>query len=380
MRLATTGLIFCLLLVIFSCSEEKTQAPPPPPADVSVIETQAESVPLFKEFLGEVKGFKDIAIRARVEGFLEGLHFREGAVVQENDLLYTLESDPFEEKVAERMSRVAEVETRLAKAKGDLDRIRPLAEMNAVSKSELDAAEAAYEATLSSLEGAKASLRAAEIEMGYTKIHSPITGVIGKSMAKVGDFVGRDPSPVILTTVSEIDSVLVTFHITERQYLILARKFTEEGKASSEADLQLVLVDGSLYEHKGKVDFVDREVDTTTGSMLVQSSFPNPDNLLRPGQFTKVRIKVQTIEDGITIPQRCVMEVQGLYNVFVVGADNIVETREIKVGPKIGSQWLITDGLESGEQVIYEGLQRARDGGAVAPKRVENQTINPDKT
>jgi membrane fusion protein (multidrug efflux system) len=209
----------------------------------------------------------------------------------------------------------------LAKAKGDLDRIRPLAEINAVSKSDLDEAVAAYEATQSSLEAAKATLRAAKIELSYTKILSPIDGIIGKTKAKVGDFVGRDPNPVILNTVSQVDTILVTFFITETQYLEVARHLAGAEPVqvdNREPSLELILIDGSVYGHDGKVDFVDREVDTTTGAMLVQASFPNPEKLLRPGQFVRVRVKGRVIKDGILIPQRCVMELQGLYNVFVV--------------------------------------------------------------
>lgn len=322
------------------------------------------------EFVGQTSGLKDIAIRARVEGFLEGVHFQEGSEVEKGTLLYTLESQPFEEKVAARMSSVAEVKTMLAKAKGDLDRIRPLAKINAVSKSDLDAAVATYDASLASLDAANATLRASQIELSYTKIKSPISGIIGRTQAKVGDFVGKDPNPVILNTVSQVDTILVTFFITETQYLEIARYLeTEEGKQrnTEESSYELILIDGSLYNHKGKADFVDRDVDPTTGAMLVQASFPNPEKLLRPGQFAKVKINVQTIEDGILIPQRCVMEIQGLYNVFVVDANNKIETREIKVGSKIGSSWLIAEGLKSGEKVIFEGLQKVKDGVVVTP-------------
>ena len=307
-----------------------------------------------------------------MEGFLEGIHFKEGSWVKQGDLLYTLESQPFEEKVATRMSGVAEVKTMLAKNKGDLDRIRPLAEINAVSKSDLDAAQANYDASLSSLEAAKAQLRASEIELSYTKISSPISGIIGKTQAKVGDFVGKDPSPVILNTVSQVDTILVTFFITETQFLEFTRykasrnatqqKIDDEDQ---EAKFELILIDGSTYNHKGKLDFVDREVDTTTGAMLVQASFPNPEKLLRPGQFTRVRIKVQVVKDAILIPQRSVMEIQGLHNVFVVDSNNKIVTREIEVGPKLGSFWMIKQGLKPGEQVVYEGLQKVRDGVTV---------------
>jgi membrane fusion protein (multidrug efflux system) len=368
-RLNIASAVAASLLLLTSCGEgQKAQAPPPTPPEVSVIETVAQEVPLHLEFVGQTGGLKDIAIRARVEGFMEGLHFQEGGEVKKGDLLYTLESQPFEEKVATRMSRVAEAETMLAKTKGDLDRIEPLAKINAVSQSDLDAAVAAHEAAIASLEAARANLRAARIELGYTKITSPIDGIIGKTKAKVGDFVGRDPNPVILNTVSQVDTILVTFFITETQYLEMARIFAETGQEgmqdmeNAEANLELILIDGSVYNYKGKPDFVDREVDTTTGAMLVQASFPNPEKLLRPGQFVRVRARGRIVKDGILIPQRCVMELQGLHNVYVVTADDTVENREITVGPKVGSNWLITEGLKPGERVVYEGLQKVRDG------------------
>jgi membrane fusion protein, multidrug efflux system len=325
---------------------------------------------------------KDIAIRARVEGFLEGLHFQEGGEVKKGDLLYTLESQPFEEKVAARMSGVAEEKTMLAKTKGDLDRIKPLAEINAVSKSDLDEAVAAYEARTSSLEAAKATLRAAKIELGYTKIYSPIDGIIGKTKAKVGDFVGRDPNPVILNTVSQVDIILVTFFITETQYLEVARHLAAadtDRADNGEANLELILIDGSTYKHKGKPDFVDREVDATTGAMLIQASFPNPEKLLRPGQFARIRAEARIVKDGILIPQRCVMELQGLHNVYVVDASNKAETREITVGTKVGSNWLITDGLKPGERVVYEGLQKVRDGADVNPTLADLNSTDQKK-
>ncbi len=382
MKCKTIGLFICLSFFLFACGNEKKEQAPPPPPEVSVVETKAQDVPLYLEFVGQTSGLKDIAIRARVEGFLEGVHFQEGSTVKKGKLLYTLESQPFEEKVATRMSGVAEVQTMLAKAKGDLDRIRPLAKSNAVSKSDLDAAVATYEATLSSLEAAKATLRATKIELSYTKIKSPIDGIIGKTKAKVGDFVGKDPNPVILNTVSQVDTILVTFFITETQYLAIARSLAEalsKKHDAPEADFELILIDGSVFEHKGRPDFVDREVDTSTGAILVQASFPNPDQILRPGQFAKVRIKARVAKDAILIPQRCVMEIQGLHNVFVVNAEKTIEIREIKVGSKVGSFWLITDGLKPGEKVVFEGLQKVKDGAAVKAVIADVKLTDQDK-
>lgn len=368
MTLRTLALFSCCFFLLSACGEQQQAPAAAPPPNVLVYETTARDTPMVIEFVGVTSGAKDITIRARVEGFLEGVHFQEGSWVKKGALLYTLESQPFEEKVANRMSGVAEVTTMLAKNKGDLERIAPLAEMNAVSKSDLDASQAAYDASLSSLEAAEANLRAARIQLSYTKISSPIDGIIGKTQAKVGDFVGKDPSPVILNTVSQVDTILVTFFITETLYLELARHLANRDTARSDDlrdNFQMILIDGSLYEYGGNLDFIDRDVDTTTGAMLAQASFPNPGKLLRPGQFTKLRVSTHVVKDAILIPQRSVMELQGLYSVFVVDANNTIQTRDIEVGTKIGSAWMITKGLEPGEKVVYEGLQKVRDGVTV---------------
>ena len=369
MTLKILTLLGCCFLLLSACGDaEKASGAARPPPDVTVYETVARDTPMVIEFVGVTSGAKDITIRARVEGFLEGMHFQEGSWLKKGDKLYTLESQPFEEKVATRMSEVAEVRTMLAKNKGDLARIEPLAKINAVSQSDLDSAQASYDASLASLEAAKANLRAAKIQLSYTKISSPIDGIIGKTQAKVGDFVGKDPSPVILNTVSQVDTILVTFFITETQYLELARYLASGDAAQSEKqkdNFQMILVDGSRYEYAGNLDFIDRDVDTTTGAILAQASFPNPQKLLRPGQFTKLRVRTHEVKDAILIPQRCVMEIQGLYSVFVVDENNTIQTRDIEVGTKIGSAWMITKGLESGEKVVYEGLQKVKDGVTV---------------
>ena len=339
---------------------------------VLVVNIESQNIPVYKDFVGQISGYQDIAIRARVEGFLEKIHFQEGSVVKKGTRLYTLESQPFEADVAAKMSMVAEAKTRLAKSLNDLNRIRPLAEQNAVSQRDLDAAVAEYEASLASVEAAEANLRASKIQLSYASIHAPISGIIGKTLAKVGDFVGRSPNPVILNVVSRLDTILVQFFITENQYLTIAREYialSPEGAASRKrVDLQLILADGSLYDQKGKIDFIDREVDPTTGAMLVQASFANPEQLIRPGQFAKIRVLVQTLDEGIMIPQRCVMELQGIHNVYVVDDSNSVKIQKISVGPTIGSNWLVTDGLQKGQRIVYEGLQKVRPGMNVNPE------------
>ncbi len=385
MKKINLGFLCILFIGLLSCvaKEEAEQAPPPPPK-VTAYQTKVSEVPIYQEFVGQVYGFKDIAISARVEGYLEGIHFEEGSPVEKGKLLYTLESQQFEADVAAKMSGVAGAETVKTESETYMNRIKPLAEEKAVSQSDLDSAVATYEVGISSVKAAKANLRAAKIQLGYTKIYSPISGIIGRTKAKVGDFVGRQPSPIILNTVSRIDTVLVQFFITESQYLMFMRRHMADinaGKVdeTERAGLELILSDGSVYDHKGKADFFNREVDPATGALLIQASFPNPDELLRPGQFAKIRAEAEVVKDGILIPQRCVMELQGTFSVYVVGAENKIQAKEVKAGPKIKSFWLIREGLKAGEKVVYEGLQKVKDGTVVEAEVVDIPLSDEEK-
>ncbi len=368
--------IFIFTVFIFSCGGDEQLNLPPPTIQVYV--TTTTDVPIFKEFIGETSGFKDIDIRARVEGYLEGIHFEEGSTVKKDQLLYTIESQPFEENVAEKQSQLAATNIELANAKSDLSRIKPLAEENAISQIDLDAAQAKYDASIEAVKAAEANLNAANIQLSYTTILSPIDGIIGITQAKVGDFVGLNPNPVILNTVSSVDTILVQFFVTENEYLQAARRIIAEtedyqtGEAKEEPDdLQLILSDGSVYKFKGKFDFIDRNVDPTTGAILIQASFPNPNQLLRPGLFAKVRAEVNVVKNGILVPQRCVVELQGTFSVLTIDESNKVQNRQVQVGPKVKEFWLISEGLKPGEKIIYEGLQKVKEGMVVNPEIVE---------
>jgi len=374
-------LLILFLLPVLSCGEKETIREQP--NEIEVYQTVESEILIFHEFVGQIYGYKDIAIRARVDGFLEGMHFHEGSRVKQNNLLYTLESQPFEADVAAKMSMVAEARTMLAKAQSDLARIRPLAEQKAVSQSDLDTAVAMDEAAAASVEAAEANLRASKIQLGYTKIYSPIDGIIGQTSAKVGDYVGRSPNPIILNTVSRIDTILVEFFITEQQYLQIARlagkRLSEITERADSARLELKLADGSMYGHKGRIDFIDRGIDPSTGAILIQASFPNPNELLRTGQFARVKVQVQSLENGIKIPQRCISEMQGRFSVFIVNDENVVESREVDAGPKIDDFQVIRSGLEAGEKVIYEGLQWVRPGMTVTPVVKEIEPVKADR-
>ena len=373
-KVLSTILIFTIF--IFSCGgDDQLQLPPP---TVQVYVTTATDVPIFREFVGETLGDSNVEIAARVQGFLEKRHFEEGSFVKEGQLLYTIESQSFEEKVAQAQSQLAASQINLANAQSDLSRIKPLAAENAISQIDLDAAEARYEASKESVKAAEAGLRAAELQLSYTKVYSPIEGVIGKSRAYEGDYVGASASTVVLTTVSYINTMAVQFYLTQSEYLEAARRIQadteveQEGEADEEPDdLVLILSDSEVYEYRGKFDFIDRSFDTETGSILVQTLFPNPNLLLRPGLFARVRAEVDVVKNGILVPQRCVVELQGQFNVLVVGEGNKVENRQVQVGPTIKEFWLIKDGLKPGEKVIYEGLQKVREGQVANPEIVD---------
>jgi membrane fusion protein (multidrug efflux system) len=366
-------LLFLILgsLFFLSCSSEQQPTQPP---EVQIYVTHQEDVPLYEDFVGNIAGRKDIAIRARVAGFLEGIHFQEGTKVKKGQMLYTIESQQYEAQSAAQLSKLAEAKTNLAHAESELARIRPLAENNAVSQSDLDAAVADFEAAKAMVEAAKANLRAANIQLGYTKVKAPISGIIGKTKAKVGDFVGQSPNPVILNVVSQIDTVLVDFYLTEADYLRIFREFLENESSRKERDknnLQLILSDGTIHKEKGSVRFVDREIDMKTGAILIQAAFPNPSGLLRPGLFGKVRVKLSVVKNGILVPQRCVSELQGMFSVYVVNGENKIEQRKVKLGSTIGSFWLVKEGLKDGEKVVFEGLQKVKTGMTVQPVEKE---------
>lgn len=376
-------IVFLILTtLLYSCAEKKQEAPPPP--EITVVKVSKTDVPIYNEFVGQVYGYSDIPIRARVAGFLEGIHFDEGMRVNKGQLLYSIEPEPFQAKVATQESYLAEAKTELAKAKSDLDRINPLAKINAVSKSDLDAAQANYDAARSYVDAQQSNLKYSKINLSYCQIYSPLNGVIGKTNARVGEFVGQDPNPVILNTVSTIDTIRVEFYLAEADYIRIAREYTnstrqEHLKAERIPNLKLILSDGSVFKYPGYVNFINREVDPQTGSLLVQSTFPNPDKLLKPGQYAKVVVKMREVKDALLVPQRCVMELQGQHSVYVVSDSNKVESKQVIAGERIGDMWLINKGLEAGENVVIDALQKVRSGLTVKPKLIEFESQSNPK-
>jgi len=361
------------MLSLVACDKEQEVKQAAPPS-IQVVEVLQKDIPIYEYFVGQVYGQEDVAINARVEGFLTGIYFDEGSRVKKGLLLYTIDPEPFKAAVASEKSMVAQAQTLLVNAENELARYKPLAEIDAVSKSDLDYAQANHDASLAAVEAAKASLRMAEINLGYTRVRSPITGFIGKTMARVGEFVGRSPSPVILNTVSTIERVRVQFFITETQYLTLVKANTidrdvdgENLDDKREPNLSLILSDGSTHPYMGRVDFVNREIDSETGALLVQATFPNPELILKPGQFSRVKVKIRDAIGALLVPQRCVTELQGQFSVFVVNTENKIEARQITIAEKYGDYYLASEGLNANDKVVLEGLQKVGSGMEVFP-------------
>jgi membrane fusion protein (multidrug efflux system) len=319
--------------------------------------------------VGQTKGFQDVEVRARVEGYLDKVAFTEGTFVRKGDLLYQIDPKPFEAAMANAEANLATAQARLQKTDNDVKRLGPLAEQQAVSQQELDNATSAQEAARAQVEAQKANAENARLNLGYTHITSPIDGLVGTTQVKAGNLVGRGEN-TLLTTVSQIDPILFRAGISEADYLRLARRRSEEqgaGGGAGAAGVELILADGTVHPSQGSLDSIERAVDPTTGTLALQVRFPNTEGLVRPGQYGRARFVTDMKKGALLVPQRAVQELQNLYSLAVVGPDNKVTFHNVTPGPRVGNLWLIEKGLQPGERVVVEGLQRLREGVTVSP-------------
>jgi membrane fusion protein (multidrug efflux system) len=365
-------------MAAIACSK-KEAPPPPPPPEVQVAEVVQKDVPIYIELVGSTLGSEDIEIRPRVEGYLVSMDFTEGSFVRKGQLLYRIDPQPLEAALAEAKADLATAQARLDKTKNDVARYRPLAQQQAVSQQELDNALSAQEAAEAQVAAHNAKIAKAKLDLAYTSVTSPIDGLIGTTQKKVGSLVARGESTP-LTTVSQIHPILFRCAIAEAEYLRLARLGTAKDKSlEKKFGVELILADGTVHVHKGRLDAIERAVDPTTGTLTGQFSFPNPERLLRPSQYGKARIVTEVRHDAALVPQRAVQEIQGLYNVMVVKPDSTVEQRMVKAGDRVGNLWVIESGLKPGEKVIVEGLQKVQPGVKVTAKtaKLEEEASPP---
>lgn len=347
-------MLILLPALIFAGCGKKSETVTLPPVKVNVIKAIQNDVPLYEDFVAQVYGQSDVDIRARVEGWIISMNFKEGSKVKKGDLLYIIDDVQYKAQVDREASELARSKTELVRAKNDLSRVRPLTEQNALSKKDLDNAIAAYDAAEAQVKASEASLVNARIEYGFTRLYAPFDGVVGASNMRVGDYVSRLGTSSVLTTISSVGNVRVRFQISEREYLRIA-KLTPEELAAAKKNVQLILADGSVYEHLGQVDFAEREIDPKTGTLTIETTFPNPTGLLRPGLFVKTRILLSTYPNAVMIPQRAVFQLQNLSQVFTVTDSSTLKVTIVEPGQKVGDAWIIKKGLKAGDKVAVIG-------------------------
>jgi RND family efflux transporter MFP subunit len=404
-------LITVILAITAGCSKTTAAANAAAPPDVAVIQVQQKDVPIYGEWIGTLDGMVNADIKAQVTGYLMKQDYREGSFVKKGQLLFEIDPRPFEAAVDQAKAQLAQANGQLAQAKAqllqsqaqlavaqanqgrtqlDVNRYAPLAKQQAITQQDLDnaiqnnlaskaqvqAARAAVEtanaqiqAANATIQAARAALETAQLNRGFTRLTSLIDGIAGLAQQQVGALVSPSSGPV--TTVSTVDPIKVYFTVSEQEYLSFNRRFPSEASREEHTkhlQLELILADGSVYPRKGKFYFADRGVDERTGAIRLAGLFPNPGNVLRPGQYGRVRTVTQIQTGALLIPQRAVTELQGSYQVAVVGSDDKVSIRSVNVGKRVGSMWIITGGLKPGERVVAEGVQKVHPGTIVNPK------------
>jgi RND family efflux transporter MFP subunit len=363
-------IILAVLIAVFGlagCQEEKKAVAPPPPPEVEVAEVVQKDVPVYQEWVASMDGLVNATILAQVQGYLIKQNYKEGDFVKKGTLLFEIDPRPFQAAVDEARASLAKYQAVLQTAQANLKRILPLAAANAVSQRDKDNAVGYVQSGEAQVLGAQAQVRKAELDLSFTRILSPIDGIAGAANAQLGDLVGT-PQARTLTTVSTVNPIKVYVPISEREYLMTIERQKEKQMDAEKLAFDLILSDGSTWPKKGEFSFADRQVETQTGTIRVAILFPNTDNVLRPGQFAKVRALMKTEKGALLVPQRAVGELQGSYQVAVVGADNVVQVRGVKVGERIGNLWVIREGLAPGDRVVAEGTQKVGNGVKITPK------------
>jgi RND family efflux transporter MFP subunit len=353
--------VLCLgLALTIACSSNKANLAPPPPG-VTVAPVVQKDVPIYQEWVGTMVGNVDAEIRPKVEGFLLDRLYTEGSYVQKGQGLFRLDARQAEASVQQAEGQLERAKAALKQAEIDVNRYTPLVAQKAVSQAELDKAQSMERAGSAQVAAAQATLDNANLNLGWTTVASPISGVAGIAKVGIGDLMTPN---TVMTTVSAVDPIYVDFSISEQDYLRFVR---EKSGHNAGRDLQLFLGDASAFPSRGHALLINREVDSHTGTLQVRAAFPNPGNVLRPGQYARIRAVTEQRENALLVPQRAIAELQGIYQVAVVGVDNKILLKVVKLGPQVGEEWVVDSGLQPGDRVVVDGLQRLRDGMIVTP-------------
>ncbi|QOY90171.1 efflux RND transporter periplasmic adaptor subunit [Paludibaculum fermentans] len=410
-RTITWAAAILLVLLTAGCTSNSNAARSTPPLTVQTVQVQQRDVPIYGEWLGTLEGMVNADIKAQVSGYIEQQGYSEGSVVTKGQLLFQIDPRPFQAVVDQARAQLAQANGRLSQARAhlleaeaqvgvaeanqgrsrlDVERYTPLAKQQAITQQDLDnaiqnnlAAKAQVQAAKAQVETAKSQIESAEAEvqaahaaeetarlnLGFTHLTSPIDGVAGAALQQVGSLVS--PAAGTITTVSTLNPIKCYFTVSEQEYLDFHRRYDTPERLAEERrnlELQLILSDGTVFENRGRFYFADREVNVRTGAIRIAGLFDNPNNTLRPGQYAKIRFSARSVTGALLVPQRAVSELQGGYQVAVVGAHNKVQIRPVKVADRVGADWIISEGVQPGEQVVVEGLQRLRNDTVVDPK------------
>jgi len=388
-QLPMAGAVLPVLLVLggsllsIGCREKNAQAGNPPAADVEVAQVEQKDVPIYGEWIGTLDGLVDADVKAQVTGYLLKQAYVEGSLVRKGQLLFEIDPRPFEATLDQAKAQLAQAQAQLANAEAtqlqaqlNVNKYTPLALEQAASQQDLDNAvqtNVASKATVlnskAAIQAAEAAVKSAQINLDFTRLIAPIDGIAGQAQLQVGALVNTSSSAI--TTVSTVDPIKVFFTVSEQEYLAFNRQYPTEATRTAEEKrlpLELILADATTYPKKGKVYFADRAVNQNTGAIRIAGLFDNPGNILRPGQYARIRAATSIRQGALLIPQRAVSELQGSYEVAVVDHENKVSIVPVKVGEQVGSLWVVEDGLKPGDRVVAEGVQKVRPGAQVNPK------------
>jgi membrane fusion protein, multidrug efflux system len=359
------ALPLCLVVIAF-CGCKKEAAAPPPPPTVEVAKITPTNTPSSIEFIGQLDSPQNVDVRARVEGFVDQMLFVEGTEIKEGARLFQLDDKPFKERLAAAEGGLAEAKASLGKSQKDVARLTPLAEKHAVPQQDLDNAVAAQDVTAAAVLTAQARLDSAKIDLGYCDIRAPVSGLIGAKQVSIGDLVGKG-QPTLLVTISTLDPIWFYCNVSEVDFLKAQRESNRTGKKIEDLPIELVLADSSTLPEKGRFVFLDRAVDAKTGTLRARVQFPNTRKQLRPGMFARIQVDLGIHTNSLEVPQQAVTELQGKSFVWTVDAQNKVSQRSIELGEEVGENVVVKNGLNAGERIVVEGLQKIRDGAIVQP-------------
>jgi membrane fusion protein, multidrug efflux system len=365
-RIVRIALGVCLAIGLVGCGPKKPPAPPPP--DVLVTEVKQQDVPIYNEYVGQLDASVNATIQSRVQGYLVSQNYKEGQPVKKDDVLFEIDRRPFEAALAQAKAAFLQADASAKQAEMNAQRAADLFQRKVSSEQERDNATQSAAAARAQAEAQRAAVEQAQLNLDYTTIHAPVDGIAGLVKVQVGDLISAGTT---LTSVTKVDPIKAYFTVSEQRYSEYSRRYADpQLRIAHEKELsfELILADGSVYPHTGEMYAADNQVDVRTGSLRIAALFPNPGNILRPGQFARIRVLSEMKPRALLLPQRAVIELQGTYQVAVVGPENKVHIQPVKMGRRIEHEWIVEDGLKAGDKVIVEGVQKARENGVVNPK------------